>query len=99
MDEGFYLRQNPYNLRKFIVFATDNPRNKYLLSSSVCRANQLWQTLTPKLSSVQHCSSLKIKSKLGTGIDVNIKFTRDVLLLLLYQIISAIKSLSKSYKL
>ena len=35
MNEVFYWRQNHYNLRNFSVFATDNPRNKYLLNSSV----------------------------------------------------------------
>ena len=40
INELFYLRQNPYNLRNFNVFATDNPRNKYLLNSFYL-ANQL----------------------------------------------------------
>ena len=39
MNEVFYLRQNHYNLRNFNFFATDNPRNKYLLNSSVYQAN------------------------------------------------------------
>ena len=34
INEVFYLRQNHYNLCSFNAFATDNPRNKYLLSSS-----------------------------------------------------------------
>ena len=34
-NEIFHLRQNHYNLRNFNIFATDNPRNKYLLNSSV----------------------------------------------------------------
>ena len=42
MNEVLYLHQNYYNLRNFNAFATNNPRNKYLLSSSVYRANQLW---------------------------------------------------------
>ena len=45
MNEIFYLRQNHCNLRSLHIFATDNPRNKFLLKSTVYRANQLWQTL------------------------------------------------------
>ena len=33
MNEVFYLRQNYCNLHTFNIFATDNPRNKYLNSS------------------------------------------------------------------
>ena len=74
MSEVFYLPQNQYNLRNFNVFAIDNPRNKYLLNSSIYPANQLWQTLPFKLRAVYHCSSLKIKSKLGAVIDVSVRF-------------------------
>ena len=42
MNKLFYLRPNHYDLRTFNVFVADNPRNKYLLNSSVYRANQLW---------------------------------------------------------
>ena len=64
MNEVFYLRQNHYNLRNFNVFATDNPRNKYLLNSSVYRANQLWQTLP---SEIKGCASLQLsKDKIKT---------------------------------
>ena len=44
MNEVFYLPQNHYNLRICNVFATDNPRNKYLLNSSAYLLNQLWLT-------------------------------------------------------
>ena len=57
MNEVFYLRQNYYNLRSFNVFATDNPHNKYLLNSSVYRANQFWQTLP---SEIRGCASLQL---------------------------------------
>ena len=46
MNEVFYFRPN---LRNFNVVASDNPRNKYLLNSSVYRANQLWQALSSKI--------------------------------------------------
>ena len=71
MNEVFYLRQNHYNLRSFNVFATDNLRNKYLLNSSVYRANQLWQTLP---SEIKGCAS-----KLGAMIDVNVRFAQVIL--------------------
>ena len=57
INEVFYLHQNHYNLRNFIVFATDNPRNKDLLNSSVYRANQLWETLP---SEIKGCTSLQL---------------------------------------
>ena len=57
MNEVFYLRQNHYNLRNFNVFATDNPRNKYLLNSSIYRANQLRQTLP---SEIKDCASQQL---------------------------------------
>ena len=64
MNEILYLRQNHYNLRIFNVFATDNPRNKYLLNSSVFRANQLWQTLP---SEIKDCAPLQLfKDKIRT---------------------------------
>ena len=64
MNEVFYLRQNHYNLRSFNVFATDNPRNKYLLNSSVYQANQLWQRLP---SEIKGCASLQLfKDKMKT---------------------------------
>ena len=44
MNEVFYLLRKHYNLRSFNLFVTDNRRNKYLLNSSVYRANQIWQT-------------------------------------------------------
>ena len=57
MNKVFYLRQNHYKLLIFKVFATDNLRKKYLLSSSVYRVNQLWQTLPSK---IKRCSSLQL---------------------------------------
>ena len=57
MNEVFFLRQNHYNLRSFNVFATDNTRNKYLLNSSVYRANQLRQTLPSK---IKDCASQQL---------------------------------------
>ena len=64
MNEVFYLRQNYYNWRNFNIFATDNPRNKYLLNYSVYRANQLWQTLP---SEIKDCASLQLfKDKIKT---------------------------------
>ena len=64
MNEFFYLRQNHYNLRTFSVFATDNPRNKYLLNSSVYRANQLWQTIPSEIKG--HTSLQFFKDKIKT---------------------------------
>ena len=64
INEVFYLRQNHYNLRNFNVFATENPHNKYLLNSSVYRANQLWQTLPTE---IKGCASLQLfKDKIET---------------------------------
>ena len=57
MNEVFYLRQNHYNLRNFNVFATDNPGYKYLLNSSVYRANQVCQTLP---SEIKDCALLPL---------------------------------------
>ena len=57
MNEVFYLRPNHYNLRNFDVFAADNSRNRYLLNSSVYRANQIWQTLS---SEIKGCASLQL---------------------------------------
>ena len=45
MNEIFYLTQNHYNLRNLNVIATNIPRNKFMLNSTVYRVNQLWQTL------------------------------------------------------
>ena len=64
INEVFYLHPNHYNLRNFNVFATDNPCNKYLLSSSIYRANELWQTLPFK---IEGCASLQLfKDKIKT---------------------------------
>ena len=38
-----------YIYGKTIIFATNNPRNKYLLNSSVYLAKQLWQTLPSEI--------------------------------------------------
>ena len=42
MNEVFYLRQNHYNVRNYNACAIEIPRIKYLVISSVYRANQLW---------------------------------------------------------
>ena len=64
MNEVFYLRQTYYNPRNFNVFVTDNPCNKYLLNSSIYRANELWQTLPSK---IKNCASLQLcKDKIKT---------------------------------
>ena len=55
MNDVCYLRKNHYNLRNLNVWATDNPRNKLMLNSTVYPANQLWQTLP---SEVKDCPSL-----------------------------------------
>ena len=61
MNEVFYLRPN---LRNFNVVASDNPRYRYLLNSSVYRANQLWQALPSK---IKGCESLQLfKDKIKT---------------------------------
>ena len=46
MNGVFRLRQNTYNLRNFHAFATDVPKNNCIFNSVVCRANQLWETLS-----------------------------------------------------
>ena len=56
MSETFNLRQNHYNIRNLNVFVTDNPRKKFMLISTVYRANQLWQTLPFE---VKDCASLQ----------------------------------------
>ena len=61
MNEVFYLRLNHYNLHSFNIFATDNPRNKYLLDSSVYRANQLWQTLPSEIKGIASLQLFKDK--------------------------------------
>ena len=79
MNEVFFLPQNHYNLRSLNVFARDKPRTKFLLNSTVYRANQLLQTL---LSEVKDCPSLQLfkkKSKLGAMIGVNVKFAQRAL--------------------
>ena len=79
MNEIFYLRPNHYNLHNFIVFATVNPRSKYLLNSSVYRSNQLWRTLS---SEIKDCASLQLfkdKTKLGIVIDINVRFAQHIL--------------------
>ena len=64
MNEVFYLRQNHRNLRSLKVFATDNPRNKFLLNSTVYRANELCQI---QLSEVKDCPSPQLfKNKIKT---------------------------------
>ena len=63
MNEVFYLCQKHYNLCNFNVFATDNPRNKYLLNSSVYSANQFWQTLAFKVRNSASLLFFKDKSK------------------------------------
>ena len=42
MNDVFHLKQNTYNLRNFYAFATNVPRNNYMLNSVVYRANHLW---------------------------------------------------------
>ena len=79
MNEVFYLWQNHYNLLSFNIFATGNPRNKYLLNSSVYQLTNSGKHYPPKLRTLHHCSSLKIKSKLGAVIDVNVRFAQDTL--------------------
>ena len=64
MNEVSYLRHNHYNLRNFNVFAINNPRNKYVLSPTVYRLNQLWQT--PPFE-INCCASLQLfKYKMKT---------------------------------
>ena len=53
INAAFYLRQNHYNVNILNVFTTDNPRENFLLSSTVNRANLLWKTLSPE---VKDCS-------------------------------------------
>ena len=45
MNEVLYSRQIYCNLNNLNVFATDNPPNKFMLNSTVYRANQLCQIL------------------------------------------------------
>ena len=45
MNDALHLRQNTYNLRNFHAFATDVPRNNYMLNSVVYGPNPLWGTL------------------------------------------------------
>ena len=81
INELFYLRQNHYNLRNFNVFATDNPRNKYLLNSFYL-ANQLWQTLPSKIEDCASQQLFKDKIKFDAVIDVSVRFAQDLLLML-----------------
>ena len=46
MNDVFQMQQNTYNLQNFSNFATDVPKNNYLLNHIVYRENQLWETLT-----------------------------------------------------
>ena len=46
MNKVFSLRSNYCNVCSLNVFATNNPRNKFLLKTTVYRANQLWKILT-----------------------------------------------------
>ena len=62
-NEVFYLRQNLCILRSFNVLTTDNPLNKYFcLLSEPTLANSIPSEIK---RAVHHCSSLKVKSKLG----------------------------------
>ena len=64
MNEIFYLPPNHYKLlSNFNVFAADNPRNKYLLNSSVYQANQLWQTLPSETKGYASMQLFKDKMK------------------------------------
>ena len=45
MNEDLHSRQIYCNLYNLNVFATDNPPNKFMLNSTVYRANQLCQIL------------------------------------------------------
>ena len=65
MNKVFYLRQNHYKVRCLNVFATNNPRKKFMLNATVYRANKLWET---PLSEVKYCPSLQLfKNKIKTG--------------------------------
>ena len=86
MKEVFYLRPNHFNLSNCNVFATNNPRNKYLLNSSLDRETNSGKNYPPKLRTVHHCSSLKTKSKLGALIDVNVKFAEDMAMLVIFSL-------------
>ena len=62
--EVFYLRRNHHNVHNLHVFATDNSRSKFMLNSTVYRANQLYQTLR---SEVKDCPSGQLfKNKIKT---------------------------------
>ena len=62
----------------FNVFATDNPQNKYLLNSCFSEGTSPDKHYPRKLRTDFHCNSLKIKWKLGTAIDVNVRFAQDI---------------------
>ena len=79
MNEVFHLRPINYNLRNFNAFATDNPRNKYLLILQFTERTNSGKHEPPKLTAVHHCNSLKVKSNLGAVINVNVRFAQDIL--------------------
>ena len=97
MNEVSYLCQNHYNLCNFNVFATDNLHDKYLLNSSVYQANKLCQKLPSEIKGCASLHSLKIKSKLGTAIDVNVRFPQDLLpMLVIFSLFSVILNRHKA---
>ena len=81
MKEVFYLRRKHYNLCNLIVFAMDNPGNKFLLNSTAYRANQLCQTLSSEVKrlSIHHYNVLGTKSKLDAVINVSVKYAQGAL--------------------
>ena len=82
MNEVFYSRQNHYNLRNFNVFATYNPRNKYLSNSSIYRMNQLWQTVPSEIKGYASLQLFKDKNqKLGAVRDVNVRCILSMLVI------------------
>ena len=97
MNEVFHLHQRHYNLRNFNVFATDNLRNKHLLNSSFTERTNSGRHYPPRLKTVHHCNSLKIKSKLGGVIDINVRFAQDILpMLVIFSLLFCDPKLTRS---
>ena len=82
MNGVFHLKQNTYNLRNFHAFDTDVPRNNCMLNSVVYRANQLWETLPFDLENSRARIILKRIKKTSVALDVHVKFTKGLLLML-----------------
>ena len=64
MSDIFKLRENPYNLRKFHIFESQNPRTKtFGLDNIAYRAIQLWKNVPEEMRNSTSLPMFKKKIK------------------------------------